>query len=124
MKGPLFGFWYRGRHIPKTFRDDTLGAQFEPFVSRDLNCRICFACRPWLREPRFLDRCYPVCRPWRRGRLPLARPRPWTLHGANAPDAVRRKFDLAAKRRWLPENPLERYQMAIEDAKRLGEIGR
>lgn len=35
MKGPHLGFWYPRRRLIKTFRDDTLGAQFEQFVIRD-----------------------------------------------------------------------------------------
>jgi hypothetical protein len=83
---------------------------------------VCFANRSGGGQ-RFLDRCYPVCRPWRRKPLSLRRIRPGTLHGANATDAIARRFSLAAKRRWLPGNPLDTYQMAVEDAKRLAEIG-
>lgn len=124
MKGPHLGFWHPRRRLIKTFRDDTLGAQFEQFVIRDEDGQVHFANRLWHRSgPRFLDRCWPVCRPWHRKPLPPRRRLPWTLHGAKAPSVIMWRYLLASRRRWLPGNPLEVHQMAVEDAKRVGEIG-
>ena len=88
-------------------------AWFEPFVDRDSKGRLIFQNR-MRTGGTFLDRCWPVFRPVRRRQRrthfgPSARHMLWSR-------AIVRASNIAAARRWIPENPLFAHVMLVEDA--------
>ena len=90
-------------------------ARFEPFVERDDNGQVTFRNR-MRTGGTFLDRCWPVFRG-----VPRRHRRTHTVPSAKhmrLSRAIVRASNIAAARRWLPENPLFVHVMNVEDAMR------
>lgn len=105
-----------GRSVELRWREWTRGATFEPFTRRDSGGHVTFANRMRC-GGRFLDRCWPVCRPFRRNRLARKR-RFWAHHTNPLSNAIDQSARLADSRRWLCGNPLFTWALNFEQAKR------
>ena len=90
-------------------------AGFEPFIWRDQHGRLRTA-NQMPGAGRFRVRHWPVRQMPPRGRLPHKKTPMRNLYGQRINRSIEQASQLSALRRWLPANPLDAYQMRVEDA--------